>query len=249
MSTYLYVFGSVSIISLIALVGVVALALTERFLKRSVFYLVSFAAGAMFGDAFIHLIPHTAKNFGITHFTGLYLILGLVISFIVESFIHWHHSHHYGDECEECVDPEAYMIIIGDSVHNFIDGVVIAASYLASIPVGLATTFAVFLHEFPQEIGDFGVLVHGGFSRLRAVFYNFLSALTSFMGAGLVLFLSLNTESMNQFLLPMAAGGFIYIAGSDLIPQVKDRGNLFQSLAHISLFILGAAPMYFMTFL
>ncbi|MDY6788430.1 MAG: ZIP family metal transporter [Candidatus Nanohaloarchaea archaeon] len=249
MTNTLYILGSVFLVSLVAFVGILTLAFRKALLKKSVLYLVSFSAGALFGDTFIHILPHTAEIHGMTHMTGVYLLSGLVISFVVESFIHWHHHHHYDDECDNCVDPEAYMILIGDAVHNFIDGVVIAASYLASFSIGLATTIAVMLHELPQEIGDFGVLIHGGFTRKRALFYNFVSALTSFLGAGLVLFFSINSNSLNSVLLPFAAGGFVYIAGSDLLPKIKNSGDLYSSTSHITTFILGTAVMYLITLL
>jgi zinc and cadmium transporter len=141
------------------------------------------------------------------------------------------------------------MILIGDGVHNVIDGIIIAASYLASIPLGIATTIAVALHEIPQEIGDFAVLVHGGFSKWRAIGYNFLTALTAFAGAGITIYLAGSVDGINHILLPFAAGGFIYIAGSDLLPEIKDETDRLASAIQMAAFIIGILLMYALTFL
>ncbi|MDY6769261.1 MAG: ZIP family metal transporter, partial [Candidatus Nanohaloarchaea archaeon] len=163
--------------------------------------------------------------------------------FIVEKYIHWHHHHFQEDDCPECVEPWTYMVLLGDGVHNFIDGLVIAAAYLTSFGLGVATTVAVALHEIPQEIGDFGVLVHGGFSVRRALLYNFLSAVTAVIGAGLVVLLA-NGSGMRQFLVPFAAGGFIYIAGTDLLPEFKEETGVKKSTVQVGAFLAGIAVMY-----
>jgi zinc and cadmium transporter len=141
------------------------------------------------------------------------------------------------------------MILTGDMVHNFIDGLVIGASYMVSIPVGVATTIAVVLHEIPQEIGDFGSLIYGGFSRFKALLYNFISALAAVLGAILVLTLSFNSESLVAILVPFAAGGFIYIAGSDLIPELHKNRNRTIIIWQIITFVLGIGMMFSLLFL
>lgn len=250
-STAIYVFGSVFVVSAVSLIGVTLLALEEDLLQRAVLYLVSFSAGALFGDAFIHLIPHTAEHHGFGTVEGMYLLSGIVVSFTVEKYIHWHHHHKAGvsDECADCVEPFSYMILFGDSVHNVIDGIIIAASYLASVPLGIATTIAVALHEIPQEIGDFAVLIHGGFSKWTAIAYNFLTALTAFIGATAVLYVTGGGEGFNHVLLPFAAGGFIYIAGSDLLPEIKDEADQLKSALQMGAFLIGILLMYGLTFL
>ncbi len=238
-----WIFGSVVLVSLLSLVGVVTLGLREQLLKKIVFALVSFAAGAMFGGAFIHLIPKTAAEFGLTTMTGLYILSGIVLFFFIEKYIHWHHHHFTEEDCPECVEPWTYMVLFGDGVHNFIDGLVIAAAYLTSFGLGVATTLAVALHEIPQEIGDFGVLVHGGFSVRRALFYNFLSAVTAIAGAGAVILFA-DGFGVRQFLIPFAAGGFIYIAGTDLLPEFKEETGMTKSTVQMATFLLGIGVMY-----
>lgn len=244
MTAHAYIFGSVVLVSLVAFVGALGLALNRGLLRRIVFGLVSFAAGAMFGGAFLHLIPETVERFGFGTTAGLYVLTGVVSFFVVDKYIHWHHHHFREEGCEDCAEPFTYMILIGDGFHNLIDGIVIAASYLAGIPVGIATTMAVVLHEIPQEIGDFGVLVHGGLSVGRALFYNFLSALMAVLGAVLVLMVQGSVAGLTAFLLPFAAGGFIYIAGTDLLPEFKEETGMFRSTVQMGMFVLGIGVMY-----
>lgn len=237
---YLSLFG----VSLIALVGVVALSLDERRLDRLVDYLVSFSAGTLFGGAFLHLIPETAEEFGFTPSTGLVVLAGLVLAFVIEKYISWHHHHHPEQAHSE---PLSYMIVFGDAVHNILDGVIIAASYLTSIPLGIATTTAIAFHEIPQELGDFGVLVYGGLSRRWAIAINFATALTAFAGATAVVFLIDDVERLLQFLLPVAAGNFIYIAGSDLLPELVGEMDVRRSSVQMATFLLGLGIMYLLT--
>jgi zinc and cadmium transporter len=244
---WLYTIGSVFLVSIIAFVGVFALSLKEETLKRIVLYLVSFAAGALFGGAFIHLLPEAAEEFGFSARISIYLILGIVTFFIVEKFIHWRHCHI--PTSKDHPHPFAYMNLIGDGVHNFIDGLIIAGSYLVSIPLGMATTIAVILHEIPQEIGDFSVLVHGGFSRKRALLLNFVTALTAVIGALVALILGGFFDNTASFLLPFAAGGFIYIAGSDLIPELQKECAPKKSAIQLLFFLLGIAVMLGLIFL
>ena len=210
---WLYSLVSVVIVSLISVIGILTFLMSHKRLKSLLLYLVSFSAGGLFGDAFIHLIPEAAEEVGFGLSVSLCILFGLVSSFIIEKFIHWRHCHI--PTSEEHPHPFAYMNLFGDAVHNFVDGLLIAGSYLASLPVGIATTLAVIFHEIPQEIGDFGVLVYGGFSRSRALLFNFLSAITAIIGALVFLGLSPYLENYAIYLLPFAAGEFIYIAGSD----------------------------------
>lgn len=235
---------SVAAVSLIALVGVVALSLSERRLHTIVVYLVSFAAGTLFGDTFLHLIPELTAEYGFTSVTGGYLLAGILLAFVVEKYIAWHHHHHPHEASPE---PLSYMILFGDAVHNAIDGIIIAASYLVSIPLGVATTVAIAFHEIPQELGDFGILVYGGLSRQRAVAYNFLTALTAFAGATAVVLLVDDIDGLLAFLLPVAAGNFIYIAGSDLLPELVAETDVRRSTLQMATFLLGLGVMYLLT--
>ncbi len=238
MENILYALGSVVLISLMSLVTILFLAISENKLKKFLMYMVSFSTGAMFAGAFIHLLPETVAEFGFGFKTSLYILIGILFSFIVEKFIHWRHCHnpeHVGHQ----VHSFAWMNLFGDAVHNFIDGLIIGATYLVSIPLGLATTLAVILHEIPQEIGDFGVLIHGGMKRKRAIFFNFLTALTAILGTLLALIIGSHSEYLTAFLVPFAAGSFIYIAGSDLIPELHKETNLKKSFWQFIVLIFG----------
>ncbi len=239
----IYIFGSITIVSLISLAGVFTLSLKKEFLSKIILYLVSFSAGSLFGGAFIHLLPETINEFGFGAEISVYLLSGIVIFFIIEKTIHWHHCHGYPTgKCE--LKSFGYMNLIGDGIHNFIDGMVIAASYIADTTLGIATTTAVILHEIPQEIGDFGVLIHSGFTKKKAMLMNFISALTAVLGAVAVIILSATTQNILAFLLPFTAGSFIYIAGSDLIPELHKEYELKKSIGLLISFLAGIGIMF-----
>lgn len=223
--TYVYIFASVLTVSIISLIGVTALGMQEKRLRSILLYLVSFSAGALLGDVFIHLLPEmTETGFGVAE--GSYFLVGLVVFFILEKFILWQHSH--GDH-SELVHSSVYLTTFGDSLHNFIDGMVIAASFLVDINLGIATTLAVIFHEIPQEIGQFAILLHGGWSKAQAILYNFLSALTSLVGAGVVVLFAGTIAEAPSFLLAFAGASFIYIALSDIVPQLHKEGSTKKS--------------------
>jgi zinc and cadmium transporter len=239
--TWVYTLISVAIVSLMGFAGALTLPLKTEILKKFVLFLVSFAAGALFGDAFIHLLPEAVERSGFTPAISLSLIAGILTFFVLEKIICWRHCH--VETSEEHPHPFAWMNLIGDGFHNFIDGMVIAGSYLVNPQIGFATTIAVVLHEIPQEIGDYGVLIHGGFGRIKALFLNFAAQLSAILGALLILGLNLKTENLTAFLIPFTAGGFIYIAGSDLIPEMhKEMGTVRSAMQLLSL-ILGIALM------
>ena len=244
------IFGSVLLVSAISLVGVVMLSLRKNMLSKILLYLVSFSAGALLGDAFIHLIPEAAEG-GFSLTLSFSILFGISFSFLLERAIHWRHCH--APVGEGHPHPFAYMNLFGDFVHNFLDGLIIAASYMAGIHVGIATTLAVIFHEIPQEIGDFGVLVHGGFTRKKAIFYNFLTSLSALLGAAMVLVLGAFMDGTGVFFLGLAAGGFIYIASSDLIPELHRAATCDavtkRSLAQLLFIVLGMLAMYLLLFL
>lgn len=238
----LYSLLSVLGISLVSLIGVFTLSMNDRWLKASVFALVSLAVGALLGDAFIHLIPEAYETSTDVLLTSLSILAGILIFFILEKVLHWHHHHGY-EESEEAVHPVGKLVLVSDGVHNFIDGIIIGAAYLVSLPVGIATTIAVILHEIPQEIGDFGVLIHSGYSKMRALWLNFLSALLAVAGAVLALFLGEASETFTTYLLPVAAGGFIYIAMSDLIPELHKTKRVRHSTIQFLAILVGIGAM------
>lgn len=242
METFIYGLGAVIIVSLLSLIGLVTLSIKSTQLKKFLIYFVGFSAGAMFGDVFFHLIPELVEEGVYTIQTSVYILSGIIFSFFIEKIIHWHHCHLPYDK--KHVHNFAYMNVFGDAMHNFIDGLIIGASFLAGIPVGIATTIAVIMHEIPQEIGDFAVLLHGGFEKKRALLINFYTALTAIAGFVLAYFVGSILESLNTFFLCFAAGNFIYIAGSDLIPELhKDEGDWKKGLIQLLLFIAGIAAM------
>jgi zinc and cadmium transporter len=241
LEVWIYSIVSVVLISLISLVGVFTLAFKIDKLKSVIIYLVAFSAGALLGGAFLHLFPEIVEKEGFDYGMGLFVLCGIILFFIVEKFIHWHHCHDV--ECEH-IHAFAFMNLIGDGVHNFLDGLVIAGSYLASIPLGIATTLAVVFHEIPQEIGDFGVLIHGGFSRLRAIMWNFISALFAVFGAIIALFASQYIENLEFYLIPLAVGGFIYIAAVDLIPELHRERGIKKSLIQLASLFFGIFVMW-----
>ena len=242
-TSWIYAIGSVLLISLLAFIGLFTLSIKKKTLNRALIYLVSFSAGALIGDAFIHLLPEIVKKVGFTLTVSLWVLAGMVSMFILEKFVHWHHCHHHGHENHSKIKPFAVMNLVGDGVHNFIDGLIIGASYLISIPVGIATTVAVALHEIPQEIGDFGVLIHGGFSRVKALFFNFLSALMAVLGVIIALTSSIYIPGIENILVPLAAGQFIYISAADLIPELHKETNTKKSILQLIWFVLGIIIM------
>jgi len=235
--TWLYSLLSVSIVSLSSLIGIVTFSVKESRLKNALLYMVSFSAGALFGDAFIHLIPEAVEESGFGLNISIYILSGILCFFVVEKILQWRHCHILTSE--EHPHTFAYMNLFGDAVHNFIDGLIVAGSYIVSFPLGVATTLAVVFHEIPQEIGDFGVLIYGGFSKSKALMFNFLSAITAILGAFVALLLGLYMTNFTVFLVPFAAGGFIYIAGSDLIPELHKEIKPSKSVLELIVFILG----------
>ena len=240
MEIYIYSAISVILVSVLSLVGLFTLSLKEELLRKYVLIFVSLAVGALLGDAFIHLIPEAFVKINNTTFISLGIIIGIFIFFILEKVLHWHHHHEFGDEhfCQA-----GHLILISDGVHNFIDGLIIGASYLVSIELGIATTLAVVLHEIPQEIGDFGVLLHSGYTASKALWLNFLSALFSLGGLAVAFLASGATATFALWLTPVAAGGFIYIAMSDLIPELHKTKNLKSSFAQLVAIAVGIGAM------
>ena len=246
--TILYTLASVGLISLISLISIYALALSETLLKKMLLYMVSFSTGALLGGALFHLLPEIVSEHGFTFSISLYIVAGILFSFIIEKFVHWRHCHK-AELIHSHVHSFAYMNLFGDGIHNLIDGLIIGASYLVSIPVGITTTLAVILHEIPQEIGDFGVLLHGGFSKKKALLLNFATALTAVLGAILALVIGSHSVHLTTFLIPFAAGSFLYIAAADLIPELHKETNTKKSFLQLIMLILGIAVMAGFVFL
>jgi zinc and cadmium transporter len=241
MSVWVYSMISVVIVSMLSLMGVFALILQRDRLQRITLFLVSFAVGGLLGDAFIHLIPESLAQPSSKLSASLYILTGMLGFFLLEKYVTWRHFHVHPED--RAVEPVVPMILLGDAVHNFIDGAVIGASYLVSIPLGVTTTLAVVLHELPHEIGDFGVLVHGGLSVKRALLLNFLTALTAIAGTVASLAVGPYIQGYTVAIVPITAGGFIYIAGSDLIPELQDEVSPWRSLLQLLCILCGVGIM------
>jgi len=254
MSITLYILGSVVLVSIVSLAGVLTVSLRQERLMRALSFLIPLAVGALLGDAFFHLIPESFEETRNPAMISFLLFSGVISFFFLEKFLRWH--HHATKELfpaatsgEDNPKHLGHLILISDGFHNFIDGVIIGVSYLVSIEVGIATTLAVILHEIPQEIGDFGVLIYAGYKRATALFYNFLSALTAVAGAMLVIIIGSLPEALIQGVVPFAAGIFIYIASSDLVPELHRNGKNKSMLPEIVGIGIGALAMYLLLFL
>jgi len=209
-------------------------------LKKLLLPLVSLSVGGLFGDAFIHLIPDAFAASAKSLSVSLEILAGVLLFLVLEKSLHFYH-HHGHDETE--VHPFGYLSLFASGLHNFIDGLLIGVSYLVAPTVGLATTLAVVLHEIPHELGDFSILVHAGFKPSRALLYNFFSALFAVGGAVLALSFGGNPKTLIALILPVTAGGFIYIAGSDLIPELHKEKRLVHGLIQILSIMVGAGLM------
>ena len=234
-----YIILTTFVIALIAFVGVFTLAMKEHLLNKILLALVSLSAGALMGGAFLHLLPEAVESSEGADILS-FVLVGFILFFIIEKVLHWRHCHK--GKCD--VHTFHYMNLIGDSVHNFIDGLIIAASFIVSIPFGITTTVAIAAHEIPQEIGDFGVLIYGGFEKKKAIILNFAVALIVVIGGIVGYFISKSIEQAVVFLIPFAGGGFIYIAATDLIPELKKELNIKKSMATILVFICGILIMW-----
>jgi zinc and cadmium transporter len=233
------------IVSCLSFVGIFFLFIRLRLIQKITLFLVSFAVGGLLGDAFIHLIPQAFESVLNKTTSSLLILLGILIFFILEKILLWHHCHEVN--CHQESKHIVTLNIVGDSVHNFIDGALIAASFNLSFLVGFATTIAVILHEIPQEIGDFGIMLHHGYSVSKIFFYNFISALTSILGVSLIFLFNLDFSS---YLIPITAGGFIYLAATDLIPELhRHDSKISTSIIQLVCILIGISLMFGLTFL
>ncbi len=244
---WIYSLVSVLIVSLVSLLGILTIVFKQHYLKSFLLFMVSFAAGTMLGDVFVHLLPELLEAGPFTLTMGLNIILGILIFFALEKVVHWRHCHMSGTK--DHAHPLAVMNLVGDAIHNFIDGILIAGSFMLSIPVGIATTVAVIFHEIPQEMGDFGVLLHSGMKVKKALFLNFLSALASVFGVLLVLGVGFSAEAIIEFIVPITIGGFLYIANADLIPELHKDVKVRNSVIQLCSIVFGVALMVGLLFL
>jgi len=238
-STFVWIFLSGLLMSAIALVGSLTLLLPPAALDRVIMPLVAFAAGSLLGGAFFHMIPAASLGTAELALVLLWTMLGFVVFFALEQFLHWHHCHRASADCRK---PLTYLILLGDGLHNFLGGLGVAGVFLVDVRLGLTAWLAAVAHEVPQELGDFGVLIHGGWTRGRALLWNFLSGLAFLLG-GLVTWAASRALDVD-FLVPFAAGNFIYIGASDLVPEVNKHRSARTSLVHFLAFAAGIALLW-----
>lgn len=225
--------------SALAMVGSITLILKESTLQKIQTPLVAFAAGSLIGGAFLHMIPA-----GLTEYAGsdsffLWILIGFTLFFVLEQFLHWRHCQLQGKQTRK---PLTYLILIGDGLHNFIGGLAIGGTFLIDIHLGFMAWLAAAAHEVPQELGDFAVLVHGGWKKMTALIFNVISGLTFLLGGIVAYFLSYQINI--DFLIPLAVGNFLYIGASDLVPEVNKQENMSLTIIHFLSFSLGITLMW-----
>ena len=241
----IYIIASTFLISLASLVGVFTLSIKEKILSKFLLFFVSLSAGALIGGAFLHLLPEASEKLNNENLYPI-VLFSFVLFFLIEKLLHWRHCHKGHCHIHTTF---GYMNLFGDAVHNFIDGLVIASTFLIDIKLGVVTSLAIALHEIPQEIGDFGVLLYSGFSRKKALISNFLIAISAVFGGVVGYLLSFQIENMTSYLLPLAAGGFIYISASDLMPEIRKEANLKKSMISFGVFLIGIFIMFLVKFI
>jgi len=238
---YLYIFLASLVTSLLSFIGVLFLSFSIERLKKIVMFLVSLSAGALLGDAFLHLLPESVEVMENSMTVWFGVLAGIIIFFSLEKLIHWRHCHE--PTCEAHPHTLGIMNLVGDGLHNLIDGMIIAGSFLVDVRLGVITTIAVISHEIPQEIGDFGVLIHAGFKAKKALLFNFISGLFSILGAVIAIVIGFYSDSFINFIIPITAGGFIYIASSDLIPELKKETKFHKTLKQLLGIFIGLGLM------
>lgn len=244
MSTLTWILLASLAMSLFSLIGALTLVFSDKVLKKLLFPLVAFSAGALLGGAFLHMIPESLELFEDTRVLFLWVLAGFSIFFLMEQFINWHHCHE--TPCAH-TKPVTYLILIADALHNFLGGLAIAGAFLVDIRLGIITWLVAAGHEIPQELGDFGILIHGGWTKARALLFNLLSGLTMVVGA-LIAYLA-SAKFNVSWLLPFAAGNFIYIAAADLIPEIKHSVKIKHNIIHFLFFLLGLSLIYGFSFI
>ena len=227
------------LMSALALIGSVALLLKQSTLQRITLPLVAFAAGTLLGGAFFHMIPASVTKSSSDISIYIWILAGFSAFFALEQFLHWHHCHR---ESADCKQPLTYLVLLGDGIHNFTGGLAVAGAFMISVPLGITTWLAAAAHEIPQELGDFAVLVHGGWTKKKALLLNVLSALTFPLGGIIAYFASQRFDV--SFLVPFAAGNFIYIAASDLVPEVNKHHEITTNLIHFTSLVTGILALF-----
>lgn len=236
-----YVVGGILLSSAFSLLGMWLFSIRKGFIERAMLFLISFSTGALLGDVFLHMLPEMVEESSILDRAWFLVLGGVLLSFMLEKFIHWHHCHVMPSE--EHHHPVGTMTLVGDTLHNVLDGMLIAGAFMVDNTLGFATTVAVIVHEVPQEISDYALLIYSGYSKSKALLFNFMTTLSALLGAALVLGFSGWVPDIGLYLLPLTAGNFLYIAGSDLIPELHKETGARRSAAQLLWMVLGIAFM------
>lgn len=242
MSVWFNILGSIIAVSLLGLAGGLLLLWKEKLARRISHFLVSFGAGALIGIVFFDLLPEALDGTADATRVLQVTFAGFLLFYIIEKSVSWYHCHHH----EAVTRVPRYLIVLGDFIHNMIDGMLIAATFLIDVRLGLIAAVGVLLHELPQEVGDFGILLHSGLSRARVIGYNLLSSVGALAGGIVVLLFGARLEQFAPILIALVAGNFLYIAAVDLIPSTHHHENTsrHREALHVAVFILGAAIMW-----
>lgn len=235
--TLIYIIMSTIAISLASLVGIFFISINEKLLQKIILYLVTFAAGVLLGGALLHLAPEAFES---DTNAPLWMLAGIFLFFMLEKFFFWRHCH--DGVCD--VHPFSYLNLIGDGVHNFVDGTIIAAAFIIDIKLGIVTSLIALAHEIPQEIGDFGILVYGGFTKARALFYNLICATSCILGGIAAWFLAARIHNLTSILIAFAAGNFLYISLVDLLPELRKTEAVKASAVQFLLLFVGIFFMW-----
>jgi zinc and cadmium transporter len=242
MQVWLNTFLSILLVSSVSLVGIIFLLFSKSIFEKTQTLLVSFAVGSLLGGAILHLIPesmHSQKG----EQAPILVLFSIFMFFILEKYFHVYRHHHYEEKNIKSFGP---LNLIADAMHNFLDGILIATAFSVDAHTGIIATLAVLAHEIPQEIGDFAVLIQAGYSKKRALFFNFLSAASAFLGGFFILVLPSTGEQLSVYILPLAAGGFIYIALADLVPELNFPQSAKKAIGHVLAVLLGLIVMWLM---
>ena len=234
MTTFLWILLGGLLMCAISMVGGITALLSQAKFERVTRSLVAFAAGTLLGGAFFHMIPASAEHADGDVSVFVWMLVGFAAFFALEQFLHWHHCNRAPADCRK---PLTYLILVGDALHNFLGGIAIAGTFLLDARLGIAAWIAAAAHEIPQELGDFGVLVHGGWNKGKALLFNLTSASTFLVGGLLAYSVSFTVDV--TFLVPFAAGNFVYIAASDLVPEVNKHHSLGENVKSFTAFVGG----------
>lgn len=240
--TLLYIIIASLAVSALSFVGVFLLALGNKQTHKLLKPMIAFASGAMLGNTFFHLLPEGVELLEPEKFAAI-MLTTVIFYFVLEKLLHWHHCQDEEDHKHDHA-PVGYLSLIGDAIHNFIDGLIIASAFIVSPVAGVATSISLAAHEIPQEFADFSLLIHAGFKRSKALLFNFLSALTAVAGALAGWYFASSSELFEAYLLPVAAGSFLYIALSDLMPELRSKTKLPQFFVNVALVIVGVVLLW-----